>query len=679
MGRSGHRGNSEGMEFGRYRTRNVFILAAVGATLAFSCGDDESNPAILGVTDSGPDAPGAGAGGRGSGGSGPGGSGGGQGSAGTAGIDGGGAAGAGGGGSGGIDASDEGAGGSTAGDSSAGDSSTGSGGAPDGSVTDGGTEADTGPTDTCPAVCLTCEAGVHGYPEPIVLATGSEMWGVALDATHVYFTTAVATGSVGRVPIGGGTVETIAASQTFPNDLAVGAGQVFWSTTENAPNGRIFRAPVTGGARQELANGVQARPAFLDSDGTNLYYMTNFNVVMTVPVGGGTATIRTEGPFYSNVVDMVLAGGSLHVTNNGVWAAPTRALKEPETAFVAFVQTSGTPRREELVSRLDFPIFQVAADATWVFWTDDKYIYRASANGSGASRFVTLQTDVVAASPIQDMVSDGERLYFADAGAIYRVPVGGGTPVPVAWGYRSIWGLRVDAQNLYFTDRVGGALMQTPKCSGGRLPDNPDGGDDGGPGTDGAAGAGGSSGADGGCVGAACGPPRSCEGLATSCGPSANENCCASLPVSGGTFNRGNDATYPATVSSFRLDRFENHCGSLSKVRGSVPGQQTDPRLRQDQRSARRGLEQRLGFAAPGRCHRTLRCRRVFPRGARLDRRCRVQRDATDELHQLVRSASLLYLGRWEAADRGGVELRRGGRQRAARLPVVRPAEQHDR
>ena len=34
-------------------------------------------------------------------------------------------------------------------------------------------------------------------------------------------------------------------------------------------------------------------------------------------------------------------------------------------------------------------------------------------------------------------------------------------------------------------------------------------------------------------------------------------DCCASSVVTGGTFNRGNDPNYPATVSTFRLDTYE--------------------------------------------------------------------------------------------------------------------------
>ena len=59
----------------------------------------------------------------------------------------------------------------------------------------------------------------------------------------------------------------------------------------------------------------------------------------------------------------------------------------------------------------------------------------------------------------------------------------------------------------------------------------------------------------------------SCAGLAPTCGPNADEDCCSkATPIPGGTFFRSYDVAadgmypsmnYPATVSSFMLDRFE--------------------------------------------------------------------------------------------------------------------------
>jgi sulfatase modifying factor 1 len=84
----------------------------------------------------------------------------------------------------------------------------------------------------------------------------------------------------------------------------------------------------------------------------------------------------------------------------------------------------------------------------------------------------------------------------------------------------------------------------------------------------GAAGASGTSGAGGG------GTPPSCVGLAATCGPNGNADCCASSVVPGGTFYRTfdgdgvttQDADFdPATVSDFRLDTYEVTVGRFRK------------------------------------------------------------------------------------------------------------------
>jgi formylglycine-generating enzyme required for sulfatase activity len=56
------------------------------------------------------------------------------------------------------------------------------------------------------------------------------------------------------------------------------------------------------------------------------------------------------------------------------------------------------------------------------------------------------------------------------------------------------------------------------------------------------------------------GGPASCATLANSCGPSRTDDCCASALVPAttiGPFSRSNDPAYPATISDFRLDKYE--------------------------------------------------------------------------------------------------------------------------
>jgi formylglycine-generating enzyme required for sulfatase activity len=88
------------------------------------------------------------------------------------------------------------------------------------------------------------------------------------------------------------------------------------------------------------------------------------------------------------------------------------------------------------------------------------------------------------------------------------------------------------------------------------------------------------------CVGGSNTHP-SCTGLAATCGPNADEDCCSTAqPIPGGTFYRSYDVAgdglypdmgYPATVSPFRLDRFEVTVGRFRKFVESGGGTQANP------------------------------------------------------------------------------------------------------
>jgi len=66
-------------------------------------------------------------------------------------------------------------------------------------------------------------------------------------------------------------------------------------------------------------------------------------------------------------------------------------------------------------------------------------------------------------------------------------------------------------------------------------------------------------------------PPTSCIGLAKNCGGANNDDCCTSIAVTGGTFNRSQDASAPATVPDFRLDKYEVTVGRFRKFVAGYP------------------------------------------------------------------------------------------------------------
>jgi hypothetical protein len=174
----------------------------------------------------------------------------------------------------------------------------------------------------------------------------------------------------------------------------------------------------------------------------------------------------------------------------------------------------------------------------------------------------------------------------------------------------------------------------------------------------------------------ACCGPCSCDGLPNTCGPNRDENCCATVLVTGGTFNRDNDPTFPATVGDFHLDRFEITVGRFVRFVAAGQGlQSTAPQAG----SGKSDLDTRdLGWDPAWNLY-------LATTSQTLATNCNASQChiscgrhcVTYELHQLVRSLRLLHLGRRPAPDAGRVDLCSGGRRinrRPAHLPVVRPA-----
>ncbi len=78
-----------------------------------------------------------------------------------------------------------------------------------------------------------------------------------------------------------------------------------------------------------------------------------------------------------------------------------------------------------------------------------------------------------------------------------------------------------------------------------------------------------------------CTRPASCAGGGTgagfNCGAAGTDDCCASPLVEGGKFNRDNNTSYPATVSSFRLDKYEITVGRFRAFVTAAMGTQASP------------------------------------------------------------------------------------------------------
>jgi hypothetical protein len=112
---------------------------------------------------------------------------------------------------------------------------------------------------------------------PVVLATAQSPTCIAIDSTAVYWanggtpSNSYTDGSVLKVPLGGGSVTTLAASQNSPGGIAVGATAVFWTAGTIATNGSVIKAPLAGGATVTLAT-AQNNPAGIALDSSGVYW-----------------------------------------------------------------------------------------------------------------------------------------------------------------------------------------------------------------------------------------------------------------------------------------------------------------------------------------------------------------------------------------------------------------------
>jgi hypothetical protein len=294
-----------------------------------------------------------------------------------------------------------------------------------------------------------------------IIAQSSKAWALALDGGYVYWTTRTAAGQVLRAPAGGGQSEVVASAQSFPYEVAAARGQAFWATLGTGP-GHVYQGPVTGGAQQELGAGVFNGIYSLWADQNFVYYITNLNDVTRVPVGGGVPVKLSAGPFNTFIVDLALQGTNLYWTNNGT---NMFVATEPETAGVLGVDVSGSTAATSLITRLNYPQFEVAADSEHVFWSDGTAIYSTSKIGGAFATVTSLLPAPADVSPIVDLVTDGTHLFYSDGQRVYRVSVSGGTPEVVSAGWSRITRLAVDDNSLYFTDYVTGVVVKLPTCA----------------------------------------------------------------------------------------------------------------------------------------------------------------------------------------------------------------------
>jgi hypothetical protein len=293
-------------------------------------------------------------------------------------------------------------------------------------------------TDACPYNLTSqrniCSGSVMKAPlsggTPILLASVSnaDPWGIAVDATNVYWvnqeTSGNGKGSVMKVPLGGGSTTTLASGQDFPEGIAVDATSVYW--TNSSDSGSIMKVALGGGTPTTLASRL-VYPSKIVVDATSVYWDgraddQNLDSVMKVALGGGTP--------------ITLASGQNHPSGITIDATSVYWMTEGKDVVIGNVHVAGagTVVKEPLDGGLSTTL-ALGDDSLWLG---------------------------------ESVAVDADSVYFdyystIDGYGVMKVPVSGGTPTTLASSFKNgISGIAVDATSVYFVS--GADLMKvTPK------------------------------------------------------------------------------------------------------------------------------------------------------------------------------------------------------------------------
>ena len=221
------------------------------------------------------------------------------------------------------------------------------------------------------------QAAVDGGPPVLVVPMAENPVSIALDSTGLYWSQSADDGVLGgvavsgkilRIPLGGGSVVTLASSQSSPSSLAVNGSSVFWIDAFGPgvppPNGVISSVALGGGVVTTIASGFNAPtgapPRFLAADASRAYWISPDSAAMGTEVHDGSIKATLIG---SNTIDLLASGQN------------EPAALAIDSSFVYWVNLSGTVMKVALGGGSLSTLADgqpgpgaIAVDATSVYW-----------------------------------------------------------------------------------------------------------------------------------------------------------------------------------------------------------------------------------------------------------------------------------------------------------------------
>ena len=196
---------------------------------------------------------------------------------------------------------------------------------------------------------------------PVTLAAANAPGTIVLDDLHVYWNDFLGGGvsAITSVPKAGGTPATIASGDAYFG-LALEGSNLYWADLAG-PNpwvSTILGSPIGGGTMATLGSATNEAAVWVVADLSRVYWDTQEGDVLSVPLGGGPMTSLVSGGVFGD--GMFVDGTNLYYAGNGIRRLPV---------------TGGTP---EVLAGNQTQTFEVAVDATTVYWTGSEGVFQIS-------------------------------------------------------------------------------------------------------------------------------------------------------------------------------------------------------------------------------------------------------------------------------------------------------------